>query len=163
MLATDDPNSKAGVYGQALDAGAKPFFVARSNSSEDDLARFCPDGRWVSYVDDTSGRSEVYARRFSVEPNAAIQISSTGGHWPRWSHDGRQLYFRTNDWKLMAVSVMGTDALQVGKPSSLFQLPSESEYEVGNDGRFLVSALKGRLNSPVTVLINWQPEKKVSP
>ena len=156
LLQTDEPTAKAGIYGQIIQSGATPFYITRSNV-EDDLPRISPDGRWIGYVDDSSGRLEVYVRRFGVEPGPAIQVTSTGGHWPRWNFDGTQLYYRTNQWKLMAVSVKRINPFQLGRPESLFQLPAESEYEVSDDNRILVGAPKGSLISPVSVLINWKP------
>jgi hypothetical protein len=77
---------------------------------------------------------------------------------PRWSRDGRHLFYRTDDWKLMRMSVSGTEEMRLGKPEMLMQLPQDADFEISNDNRFLVSSPNGRLVSPLMVVANWHPE-----
>jgi serine/threonine protein kinase len=156
-LLSDSAGGKDGIYGASFDSVDKPFFLAES-TSEDDLPRFSPDGQWVAYVSDNFGKEDVFVRRFTSQTAAPLKTSTGGGHNPRWSHDGHHLFYRTDDWKLMTMSVSGTDQLQLGKPEMLMQLPQDATFEISNDNRFLVSFPNGRLISPLMIVANWHPE-----
>lgn len=156
-LLIDNPGGKDGIYGAPFDSVDKPFFLAESKA-EDDLPRFSPDGQWIAYVSDTFGKADVFVGRFISQPAAPLKASTEGGHNPRWSHDGRHLFYRTDDWKLMAMSVSGTDQMRLGKPKMLMQLPQNTDFEISNDNRFLVRSPNGRLISPVMIVANWHPE-----
>jgi Tol biopolymer transport system component len=156
-LLLDEPDGKNGVYGASFDSLDKPFFLAES-TEDIDLPRFSPDGRWIAYVSDTFGKADVFVRRFTSQPAAALKASTLGGHNPRWSHDGRHLFYLTDDWKLMTMSVSGSEQLQLGKPEMLMQLPQDADFEISNDNRFLVSSPNGRLISPLMIVANWDVE-----
>lgn len=156
-LVLDNPGGKDGIYGAAFNSVDKSFFLAASKA-ENDLPRFSPDGRWIAYISDNSGKADVFVRRFTSQPAAPLKASTGGGHNPRWSHDGRRLFYRTDDWKLMAMSVSGNEQLRLGKPEMLMQLSQDTDFEVSNDNRFLVRSPKGRLISPLIVVTNWHPE-----
>ena len=112
----------------------------------------------MAYVAGSSGKTDVYVRRFTDKPASSVQVSTAGGHSPRWDPDGKQLFYRTDDWKLMAAPLIKADPLQFGPPLPLFKLPTDAEYEVATGSRFLVSAPTGRLVSPLMVIVNWQPQ-----
>jgi len=161
LLESSDHSLKDGIYGQSLVPPGRPFLLAENRadySQEDNLPRFSPDGRWIAFADSSNGKGEIHVRRFTDQAAASVQISSAGGKKPRWSRDGRKIFYRTDDWKLMAVPVSGSDELRFGKPQTVLQLPRDAEYEVGSDNRFLVSAPTGRLISPIMVIVNWRPE-----
>ncbi len=84
--------------------------------------RISPDGRWVAYGSNESGRIEVFVQSFPV-PGNKRRISTSGGNAPMWRQDGRELYFVTEDHTLMAVSVTPRSAgsLEFSSPSRLFQ------------------------------------------
>ena len=107
---------------------------------------------------DTFGKADVFVRRFMSQRAAPLKASTGGGHNPRWSHDGRHLFYRTDDWKLMTMSVSRTEQLHLGKPEMLMQLPQDAIFEISNDNRFLVSSPNGRLISPLMIVANWHPE-----
>jgi serine/threonine protein kinase len=126
---------------------------------------FSPDGRWVAYHSNESGRYEVYVRPF-LEPGGLWQISTAGGSTARWRHDGRELYYVTLDGKLMAVPITTQGAtLESGTPTELFQIPGPSraglnrgQVTVAADGRFLANVPTGDgTNVPITLLLNWKP------
>jgi serine/threonine-protein kinase len=107
-------------------------------------ARFSPDGRWVAYVSDESGRNEVYIRPYG-EAGTRQQISADGGTQPVWSSDGHELFFRSGD-QLLVVDVILAPSFAAGKPVVLFtkHTPADSsgvaydwmaDYDVSNDGR----------------------------
>ena len=105
---------------------------------------FSPDGKWVAYQSDESGRFEVYVRPFPG-PGGQSQVSGEGGHSPRWRPDGKELYYLAQDSKLMAAKVVVQGAtFTAGTPEALFQThineaTNRQQYDVGRDGRFLIS------------------------
>ena len=107
---------------------------------------FLPDGRWIAYSSDESGRYEVYVESFP-ERGGKRQISTTGGSGPRWRGDGKELYYQATDGKLMAAPVTDSANLAVGEPVALFEFrPNSSQnapfYSVSRDGqRFLLSTI----------------------
>ncbi len=126
---------------------------------------FSPDGRWVAYTSDESGRKEVYAAPF---PDAArrIRVTSEGGAQPRWSRDGKDLFY-VRLGQLVAVSVSWTgDEPAFGQGRPLFALPLFAQgdsgfdvatrYNVAPDGRFL-ALLRARTEAPdpVVLILNW--------
>ena len=135
-------------------------------------ARFSPDGRWVSYVSNESGRNEIYVMSFSG--GGKWQISTGGGDQPRWRRDGRELFYLADN-SMMAVDVNGAEsALEVGMVRRLFdverRLQSYSSliasganfgtgrvYDVTADGqRFLVNVVAEQpAPPPITVITNW--------
>jgi eukaryotic-like serine/threonine-protein kinase len=127
--------------------------------------RFSPDGRWVAYESNVSGRSEVYVQSFPG-PARPTQISTGGGSAPAWRGDGRELYFRSPEDQLMAARIASSGTrIDTDTPSVLFALPSGPHrdgastvwYAADRDGqRFLVNTfVEGA--SPITVLLNWKP------
>jgi hypothetical protein len=125
-------------------------------------ARFSPDGRWITYTSDESGRNEVYVQIF---PTAAekCKISTDGGADPRWRRDGQELFYLATDQKLMAVEVRKSATFQPGLPKILFVTrvtglaDRRNHYAVSKDGqRFLVNTLVEEASSnPITVVLNW--------
>ena len=125
--------------------------------------QFSPDGLWVAYVSNESGRSEVLVRRFSApsdertsEPEAVI-VSSAGGTAPRWRADGRELYFISADGTVMVADVNAGARISVGVPRALFQIPrSHGDWAVLSDGsRFLIAMPAGPdTSAPFTILWN---------
>lgn len=113
--------------------------------------RFSPDGRWVAYASNLSGRFEVYVKPFGGT-EAATRVSRDGGTLPRWSRDGKELFFLGPAGRMMAVAVDGS----FGTPRMLFQNGSAISFETSPDGRFLVH-LDERIGEPsVHLLLNWK-------
>ena len=143
----------------------KPIpFVA--TAADETFGQFSPDGRWIAYSTNEGGRREVVVQGFAPDrvPAAAVGkwiISSAGGDKPRWSPDGRELYYIALDRKLMVVPVKTGAAFAPGIAVPLFELPvfvGFFPYDVAPDGRFLVSAVRDAATvrvSPLTVLVNW--------
>jgi dipeptidyl aminopeptidase/acylaminoacyl peptidase len=121
----------------------KTAAVFLQTSANEFAAEPSPDGRWVAYVSDESGKEQVYLRRSGG--TGRVQVSRDGGVEPVWSPDGRELFFRQLDRSaLLAVSVGPGGDAQLGSPTVLFTLPFVSggrdrAYDVSPDGRrFLV-------------------------
>ncbi len=140
---------------------ARAFFRTQFDETN---ARFSPDGRWVAYVSNESGRNEVYVRPFEGS-DEKWQISLAGGISPRWRRDGKELFYLTTEGQLMAVTVKAGQSFEAGKPTILFHVEAVhsdlAQYEVAPDGqRFLVNTRSGNQPLPVTVSLNWAAELK---
>jgi Tol biopolymer transport system component len=136
-------------------------------------AQISPDGRWIAYQSDLSGRFEVYVAPF-LRPGARVPISAGGGAQVRWRRDGEELFYITPDGGLMAVSVRTSSAggtlvpgtaTQIAGTRTLAGLPGQNnlrqQYVVSPDGqRFLVHSVVSEETSPITVILNWQPTMK---
>jgi serine/threonine-protein kinase len=135
----------------------KLFETSAPNESE---AQVSPDGHWVAYVSDESGRSQVYARPFPG-PGGKVAISIETGEDPRWSGDGREIfYFDPARSKVMAVKITAGTTLQAGAPQSLFE-QALRDWDVAPDGkRFLARRIP--LTEPnqakMQVVFNWLEE-----
>ena len=124
--------------------------------------RFSPDGRWIAYQSNASGKSEVYLTTFP-EPGGTWQVSQAGGAQPMWRRDGAALYFRSFDGKLMEASVEERGpAVVVGTPRELFQaqlggFPQAARvFAVPPTGdRFLVMRSQENGPSALTLVTNW--------
>jgi eukaryotic-like serine/threonine-protein kinase len=145
-----------------LEAGGKPVPFLRTQFEEPD-GRFSPDGRWVAYVTNESGRYEVYVRSFSPGPPPSAGgdkrlISENGGSSPMWRQDGKELYYIDLDGKLMAVSLTAGSDFQAGVPRVLFQTPPRAPgWAPSPDGkRFLFLVPETQESAPFTVVLNWQ-------
>jgi Tol biopolymer transport system component len=124
-------------------------------------AKLSPDGRFVAFRSAESGRFEVYVTTFPT-PGEKIRISTDGGNWPLWRHDGRELFYIAADGTVTAVTVTPRDrtlALDVPKPlfKTSTNLFADQPYAVTPDGqRFLVNTgmIAGQI-TPLTLVTNW--------
>jgi len=125
---------------------------------------FSPDGRFLAYQSNESGRSEVYVQSFPG-PGGKWQISTSGGREPQWRADGKELYYRAPDQRLMAVEIQAGSGFTAGVPQPLFLgrfdvAAVRNRYLPTADGRrFLTVAPLGReAITPTTVVLNWYAE-----
>ena len=123
-------------------------------------ASVSPDGRWVAYVADPTGRNEIWVRPLSG-PGAAVRISPNGGNEPVWSKNGRELFY-LEDTKVMAVAVDAGQEIDFKPPVVLFELTTMARtsqqppsYDVLPDGRFLMFTTADAPDIPISVVINW--------
>jgi serine/threonine protein kinase len=155
------------IWALPLNRDQKPFAVAQSSAAED-LGQFSPDSRWVAYQSNASGRFEIYVQSFPA-PSIQTKVSVAGGVQPRWSHDGRELFYVAPDGQMMSAPIDMRDPgiLTAGPPAALFsarlvedgnsigrEIP---QYDVGPDGRFLlVSPPEEKAPPPlIRVILNW--------
>jgi Tol biopolymer transport system component len=122
--------------------------------------RFSPDGRWMAYVSNQSGRGEVYVAPFPG-PGASRQISTAGGTQPQWRRDGTEIFY-VSGGRLMVSGIKAQGIkLEVGSSRQLFAVAVPvgygNAYDVTADGqRFLVNSLIDEaLTTPVTLVVNW--------
>jgi hypothetical protein len=142
----------------ALDAEAEPMVFLQTPASEWG-GRFSPDGRWIAFVSDESGRYEVYVAPWDA-PGARRPVSVGGGVSPRWRRDGKELFYLALDWTVMAVSVDWDPQLRLGPPTALFQAEDpiyRGSWDVMPDGqRFLLNTIQeDPRRDPIDVLMNW--------
>ena len=164
IIRTDDGSD---VWVLPLDTVSRQPYPFVNSSHAERLAYFSPNGQWVAYQSNESGRAEIYLRPFPG-PGGRFPVSSGGGAQPQWRNDGKELYFIAPDAKLMAVStdLTGTSPT-IGSPSALFQTriylggseqPDRGQYDVARDGRFLINTVLGEASAPPIVIVqNWAP------
>ena len=140
---------------------------------------FSPDGRWVAYESNESGRNEIYVRPFVLTAAPGTlpapaggqwQVSTAGGIYPRWRPDGKELYYLNPAGAMMAAPITVTGAtLAPGAPMVLFptrilgggeDTAQARQYDVAPDGRFLINTELDSVTAPITLLMNWNPEGK---
>jgi dipeptidyl aminopeptidase/acylaminoacyl peptidase len=155
LLFIDEGN----LWARAL-AGAdrKAFKVATAHNGQ-----FSPDGRWVAFETNESGRAEVVVQSFP-EPFGRWLISTAGGQWPRWSADGKELYFVV-DGKMVASAIHTSGSrFEAETPRVLFPVQLEwglgghPQYAVSREGQFLVNQFEVSSNNPITLTLNWKPK-----
>ena len=158
---TIDPKAKADLWVLPLTGDRKPLSFLQTEFNERQ-GRLSPDGRFMAYVSDESGRWEVYVQPFPAS-GSMWKISTGGGADPRWRRDGKELYYLAEDRKLMAVEVKTSAGFDPGVPKALFDTRFPAAIEIGHhhaasaDGRrFLVqSASEDTAGSAITVVVNW--------
>jgi len=161
VLSTDDRERKPIPFAQTRFAEGSP--------------RFSPDGRWIAYTSNESGRNEIYVQLYPG-PGPKIQVSTEGGTDAVWKRNGGELFYRNGD-KMMAVSVATHPAFTASTPRMLWEGryaqgtssacgppgPTSSNYDVTADGqRFLMIKDSDTESFPsqINVVLNWSEELK---
>jgi len=131
--------------------------------------QFSPDGHWVAYTSNESGQSEIYVIPFPPTVNEKKWVVSTGGGvMPRWRHDGKELFFISPDWKMMAADVSTNPTFQAGTPHALFDTEmvdtgirtGPMSWDIATDDkRFLIISDNSAGASSLNVVLNWRPEQ----
>jgi Tol biopolymer transport system component len=155
------PLSKDGT-----DESRKPYPLMQNEFSEFD-GRFSPDGRWVAYTSNESGRNEIYVRALSGG-SGRWQVSIAGGNGPRWCRDGKELYYLSSDNTIMAAGIRLTEAAaEISNVHRLFEVPSLEQsvypsFDAGPDGNtFLLNLQNDSQNqAPLTLVVNWDAALK---
>ena len=151
-----------------LQGGAQPRPFLQTSANEF-LPMFSPDGRWLAYVSDQTGKREIYVQPYPG-PGEVKQISSEGGTHPAWAPDGQELFYMEGDHpstKLMAVPVQTEPSLRVGRPRLLFSenywsgSPLGRNYDITPHGeRFLMRKEVTQPMTKIKVVLNWSEELK---
>jgi eukaryotic-like serine/threonine-protein kinase len=166
-VASADPQGAYDLWMLPMQGDRKPFVFLKTNYDER-RPSFSPDGRWVAYMSNESGRFEIYVRPFPG-PGGQWQISAAGGISPRWGPGGKELYYIAPDGTLMATPIRVNGAtIEPGRPDALFHtrivgggtdLSVGVNYDIAPDGRILINTLLSDIAAPITILQNWKPPK----
>ena len=160
ILFSDDRGRGGSDILAAPVSGENPPIPVATGPGNEQAGQFSRDGRLVAYTSNESGRDEVYVVTFP-EPGGKWQVSQDGGTEPRWSHDGRELFYVDRENRIVSVEVpRAAGGFETGATRPLFQFHGVSNfwrYDVSPDGtRFLVTApLEDEAPSPVTLMTNW--------
>ena len=156
LFQSQSPGADISVLPLAADAKVIPFANMRFTEGS---AQFSPDGRWVAYSSDETGRTEVYIAPFQ-RGGRREPISTDGAGSPRWRHDGKELFYIRGDDTLVAVAIsLGESSVEVGAAQPLFQTRFRNAalpYDVTRDGRFLVNrSVDDASPTPISLVVNW--------
>jgi len=148
-------NGTFNLEGFSLKSATQVREFADSPTAVEASGRFSPDGRWLAYESDESGRSEVYVRP-SSEAGGRVTISSGGGLRPVWGGDGKQLFY-LEGIRMVAATLAFDPTPRVLSRESLFEGRYMDRFDVSKDGRFLMveSAASGL---SLVVIPNWRTE-----
>jgi serine/threonine protein kinase len=152
----EDAATTADIWLMPLDGDSRPKPWLRSPFNERS-PRFSPDGRWIAYDSDESGTREVYVA-LTDGAGEKKRISPSGGREPRWSSDGKELFYAAPDDSIVAVPVTSGASLQAGPGASLFRLETGiRNFDVSPDGSrfFVTTPLEKSPESPLRVIVNW--------
>ncbi len=173
LYVENNPNTGSDLWFLPLDPAGKPGAgkpqLYLKTQANEDHAQFSPGlagPRWVAYASDASGQREVYVESFP-RGNGMFQVSQGGGSEPRWSRDGKELFYVSGDSKLMAVDVKTSPKFEYLDPKPLFATRiffgnslAFTAYDVTPDGkRFLINTedpAEEAAPAPITVVLNWQ-------
>lgn len=155
------------VGGETKAAGNKPISIVQSTSQQARIIQFrlSPDGRWLAYSSTESGREEVYVTHF---PSGAgkWQVSQTGGTFPAWRLDSKEIFFIGTDGSIHAAGVNAkSEEFELGPIRALFQVsyiaPMGNPYDVSPDGqRFVFATLPESVSTPLVLVTNWTADLK---
>ena len=148
-----------------LDPPGDPVVLVATPSVNEDWGRFSPDGRWIAYSSNESGRNEIYVISWDAETGRAgrgkWQISTGGGRLPKWSTDGAELFYVTDDDMLVAVKVDADgDRFRPGMKEPLFPLRVVigNNFDVDPQGRFVLTSPDEQSDRPIELILNWTSE-----
>jgi serine/threonine protein kinase/Tol biopolymer transport system component len=170
LYGTQDPKTGSDLWALPMMGERKPFAVLQG-SFDEIQGQFSPDGRWLAYASNESGRYEIYVRTFP-EAGGKWQVSVSGGLQPRWRRDSHELFYIASDTRLMAVPIRlarDTRALETAAAVPLFAtrlatgpniapagFQARAQYAVAADGRFLMNiAADDAISSPITIVQHW--------
>jgi Tol biopolymer transport system component len=166
-----DPQTGWDLWVLPVSGDKRPFPFLKTPFEERE-GQFSPDGKWIAYQSNESGRFEIDVQPFPG-PGGKFRISSNGGAQPRWNTNGKEIFYLSLDSKMMAAPVkLSPDgqSLEAGTPAALFPVrifggpllaaALKQQYAVSSDGqRFLVSLVTGEDSaSPITLILNWKPK-----
>jgi len=164
-----DPKTGEDIWAVPLEKDRTPRPLVQTKFDEN-LGQFSPDGKWIAYESNESGRYEIYVQPFPG-PGGKVQVSKNGGAQVRWRRDGKELFYIAFDNQLMAVPIQFASTEQTinaGTPIPLFTTrvggavssPNKQQYDVSLDGqRFLMNTIIDEAAAPITVILNWQAKR----
>jgi hypothetical protein len=137
------------------DRKAVPYLKTPFNER---AGQFSPDGRWIVYSSDESGREEIYVQSFPT-PGERRRISAGGGSLPRWRRDGKEILYVVSGRTLTSVEVKTAPVFEAGPPRTLFEVPMAAtfSYDVTSDGLHFLAALSvgAEPSTSLTLVRDW--------
>jgi eukaryotic-like serine/threonine-protein kinase len=167
LFGVGDFTAKGQIWVLPLTGDRKPVPLTQ-DTYVTNSTRFSPDGHWVAYASNESGRLEVYVMPFGGG-TGKWQVSTTGGLQPVWRRDGKELFYWSQDNTLVAVPItLKPDGIEVGAAHPLFRFNNPvgmvgiiSPYDVSADGqRFVLITTPEQTPRPITLVTNWTAELK---
>lgn len=167
------PKTGSDLWILPLEGDRKPRLLLGTDFNES-YGSFSPDGRWIAYISNESGRNEIYVRPFNASGSEGPSFGE--GRWqvsrdgvaaatPKWRNDGKEIFFPSptgSSPMSVPVSTGGT-AFQAGVPRQLFTSPPNQGWDVTPDGNhflMLASPVQQDIQTPITVVLNWQGDLK---
>jgi len=150
-----DRKTREDIWVLPLDGSRKPVAFLRTPFREG-RAALSPDGRWIAYASDESGRGEIYVQPYPG-PGGRIQISPDGGDFPLWSPGGRELYYR-NQEKFLAASIQTEPSFSASKPTVLFEGKYGEGWDVAPDGKRFYTTREKQVDHAtwqIHILLGW--------
>ncbi len=140
-----------------LDGDASPTPLVQT-SAEERAPKISPDGRFLAYVSDESGRSEIYVRTFP-DGNSRWPVTTTGGTEPLWSRRGDELFYRSGN-EILVVAVQTDSTFRFGNPEvavsgQYVPNPMHTNYDIHPDGDRFVMVRSGQGETRMIVALNW--------
>jgi hypothetical protein len=168
IIATKSVGGKTNMLFVSLSAAgaASTPRVLRASPSNEAGGRFSPDGRWVAFASDESGKTEVYVAGYGADGalGPAARVSNGGGAPPAWASDGHRLFYYKDPDKVMSVTISVTPQLTASAPAVAYDLKklrvNSGEWDIMPDGR-LLAIQKGEGEDDITVfnvVLNWVDE-----
>ena len=165
VIEVGDPNMGTDIW--RLDLGSPPSTkVFLQTQFNERCSRLSPDGHWLAYESDESGRTEIYVQSFP-QAGSKVQVSTIGGEQPVWSRDGQKVFFRS-DGAFQEITFAAGSPPTVSKARIVFkdtfdnpQANGHTAYDVFPDGRFVMIQQSNRSDTAeVVVVVNWLEELK---
>ncbi|HEU4880269.1 MAG TPA: hypothetical protein VFT21_12485, partial [Gemmatimonadaceae bacterium] len=155
LLYNEDGAAGGDIHALPLDGHSTSGPVVVGGRANQDKARFSPDGQWIVYISNESGRSEAYLSPYPVNRGPSRQQVSTGGaEYAMWGRDSRSVYYSWNG-KLRKVQVDPRTG-DIGKPETLNRIAPVLGWEIAPDGRFLIARLSAEAERhSLKVILNW--------
>jgi Tol biopolymer transport system component len=164
LFMTLGPSGDWDLGAMPMNGGRKTAITVAHTNYNERTGQFSPDGHWIAFESDESGRDEIYVQAFP-EPASKTIVSTGGGIEPRWSPTGRELFYVAPDGRLMTVALRFADNghVEPNSPTAMFVTRVGSthtggsgvEYAVAADGeRFLMNTLVEQAPTPITLVLN---------
>jgi len=159
-------SGRVGVFGMwFLPRGGTPYQLPATTGSPaggpSPVVQFSPNGKWIAYQSDESGRMEIYIRPF-LEKGEPVQVSTSGGRYPVWSRGGTEILYLSGTDRLMSVSVTLAAEPMLAQPVELFRIQLGNDgsrpFDVAADGRLIAIQDLNTTPGSLVVVEHWTKE-----
>jgi len=170
VFASGEQTARRSILTMRLDDAKAVEYLA--TPAMEHMPAFSPDGRWIAYASNETGRLEVYIRSYPAREGLVRRVSEDGGTAPVWAPDGSDLYFRNAAGMLVAVPVRLGEGITTGRPRELFRVQGRfrisgnaAAYDIERTGRRFIMVTEEENPRPavqqVNIVLNWLEELKV--